>query len=91
MELDTRFNKLTKITAVLLLIFHFSACKKSEDRKCFKGIGDETIKTISLPTFDKLLLKEHIEYILIQDSTNQMIIRGGENLVNYIEWSLKRV
>ncbi len=88
MELDIRFKKGIRISLAFLLIFQFSACKKAENRKCFKGIGPETTKTIDLPTFDKLLLKEHIQYVLIQDSTNQLVIRGGKNLVNFIEFSL---
>jgi hypothetical protein len=88
MELDIRFNKLTRITLVFLLIFQFSACKKSEQRKCFKTIGSEISKTIDLPSFNKLLLKEHIEYVLIQDSTDKLVIRGGENVVNFIEFKL---
>lgn len=89
MELDTRFNKLIRASLVFLLIFQFSACKKADSRKCFKTVGSETSKSIALPTFDKLLLKEHIEYVLIQDSTNQLIVRGGENVVNFIEFSLE--
>lgn len=77
-----------RIALVFLLILPFSACKKAENRKCFKGVGTETTKVLELPTFNKLLLKEHIQYVLIQDSTNQLIIQGGENLVNFIEWSL---
>ena len=88
MELDTRFNQLLRVALAFLLIFQFSACKKAENRKCFKRIGSETTKVLDLPTFDKLLLKEHIQYILVQDSTNQLVIRGGENLVNFIEYSL---
>lgn len=88
MELDTRFKKFTRITLVFLLIFQFSACKKAENRKCFKTTGSDAVKSLVLPAFDKLLLKEHIEYVLIQDSTNQLIIRGGENVINFIEWSV---
>ena len=88
MGLDIRFNKITKITLVFLLIFQFSACKKAENRKCFKTVGSETTKTISLPTFNKLLLREHLQYVLIQDSTNQLVVRAGENLVNFVEYSL---
>ena len=88
MELDTRFNKITRITLVFLLIFQFSACKKAENRKCFKTVGSEASKSIPLPTFNKLLLKEHLEYVLIQDSTDQLIVRGGENLINFVEFNL---
>ncbi len=88
MELDIRFKKMTRIALMFMLIFSFSACKKAENRRCFKTVGSEATKTLILPTFDKLLLKEHIEYVLIQDSTNQLIIRGGENVINFIAWEL---
>lgn len=88
MELDIRFKKGIRISLIFLFVFQISACKKAENRKCFKKIGSETTKTIDLPTFDKLLLKEHIQYVLIQDSTNKLVIHGGKNLVNFIEFSL---
>ena len=64
------------------------SCKKAENRSCFKSIGKATEKTIELTSFDKLFLKEHIEYILIQDSTDKLVITGGKNLVNFIHWSI---
>ena len=75
MELVTRFKKMIRISLIFLLIFQFSACNKAENRKCFKTIGSETTKTIEIPTFNKLFLKEFIEYVLVQDSTIQLIIR----------------
>jgi hypothetical protein len=32
-----------------------------------------------------LHLKEHLSYKLIQDSTNKVIVRGGNNLLNFVE------
>jgi len=64
------------------------SCKKAENRNCLKSIGKATEKTIELTSFDKLFLKEHIEYILIQDSTDKLVIKGGKNLVNFIHWSI---
>lgn len=76
----------------LFSLFIFSmiltSCKKAEDRSCFKSIGETVEKTIALPSFDKMFLKEHIEYILIQDSTDKLVIKGGKNLVNFINWSI---
>lgn len=77
-----------RVSLVIFLVFAISACKKADQRNCFKSIGSETTKTIALPAFDKLLLKEHIEYVLIQDSTDQLVIRGGENLVNFIHFEI---
>lgn len=78
-----------KIIILFVLTFFFlGSCKKAENRSCFKSIGKNTEKTIELTSFDKLFLKEHIEYLLIQDSTDKLVIKGGENLVNFINWSI---
>jgi len=69
------------IFAALLIL---ASCKKAEDRKCFKSAGKPGTKTIALPAFDRLLLHEHVEYLLIQDSTDRVVITGGENLLNFI-------
>lgn len=79
-----------KNTWIILILTSLiiGSCKKAENRSCFKSIGQATEKTIEISTFDKLFLKEHIEYVLIQDSTNKLVIKGGENLVNFIHWSI---
>jgi hypothetical protein len=76
------------IILFVLTSFILGSCKKAENRSCFKSIGKNTEKTIELPSFDKLFLKEHIEYLLVQDSTDKLVIKGGENLVNFINWSI---
>lgn len=76
------------IILFVLTSFFLGSCKKAENRSCFKSIGKNTEKTIEIPSFDKLFLKEHIEYLLIQDSTDKLVIKGGENLVNFINWSI---
>ncbi len=71
----------------LLLIFGFAflfACKKPEDRSCLKKSGAMAERTVTVQNFDRLFLKEHIEYVLIQDSTDKVVIQGGENLLNFI-------
>jgi hypothetical protein len=60
------------------------ACKKPEDRSCLKKSGGMAERTVTVQNFDRLFLKEHIEYVLIQDSTDKVVIRGGENLLNFI-------
>jgi hypothetical protein len=70
------------IFAALLML---ASCKKAEDRRCFKSAGEPGTKTIVLPAFDRLFLHEHIEYLLIQDSTDRVVITGGEHLLNFID------
>lgn len=70
---------------ILILLLLAASCKKAEDRRCFKSTGEQTEKEIALAYFNKLVLKEHINYVLIQDSTNKVVIKGGKNLLNLIE------
>lgn len=61
------------------------SCKKPENRTCFKLLGSETTREIPLASFDQLDLREHVEYILIQDSLDKVVLKGGKNLLNLIE------
>lgn len=70
---------------ISLLLVAVSACKKPENRRCFKFVGDPVVKEIPLDDFDRLMLHPHVAYELIQDSLNKVVIRGGKNLVNLIE------
>jgi hypothetical protein len=72
----------------LFLFFFLLSCNKAEDRKCFKKIGKVVEKTINVPPFHLLHLLPKIEYVLIQDSTDKLVIKGGENLINFIEWKV---
>jgi hypothetical protein len=62
-----------------------AACKKPEDRACWKFTGEETELEIPVAEFDKLRLNPHIAYVLIQDSLDKVVIKGGKNLVNLID------
>nr|WP_294861528.1 DUF2807 domain-containing protein [uncultured Fluviicola sp.] len=70
------------ILSIVLLVF---SCKKPENRTCFKFLGSETIKEIPLAYFDRLDLREHVEFVLIQDSLDKVVLKGGKNLLNLIE------
>ena len=68
---------------IMLLIL--VSCKKSEDRSCFKFVGDSATKEIALESFDKLFMGPHLKYVLVQDTIEKVILHGGENLLNFIE------
>lgn len=74
-----------RIVVLLLSLFVLNACKKAENRSCFKFVGTTKSKEIGLDNFDKLILNPHVIYEIIQDSTNKVVITGGENLINFIE------
>ena len=61
------------------------SCKKASERKCWKSTGPYAEKVIQLGDFNRLFLKEHLRYTLIQDSTNQIVIKGGVNMIDFIE------
>lgn len=65
-----------------------SSCKKAEDRSCFKSTGGIVTKEVSLEAFELMELYPHIEYELIQDSLDKLVITGGENVVNFVEASI---
>jgi len=70
------------ILFIALLVF---SCKKPENRTCFKFLGSETTKEIPLAFFNRMDLREHVEFVLIQDSLDKVVLKGGKNLLNLIE------
>jgi hypothetical protein len=72
------------IVALSLIILFISACKKPEDRRCWKTAGKEIEMTLPVAPFSKLFLHEHIEFVLVQDSIEKVVLTGGENLLNRI-------
>jgi len=71
-----------------LLVLGLISCSKAEDRSCVKSAGEESTLTIDLESFDQLFLREHLEYVLIQDSTEKVVLKGGKNLLNFVEASV---
>ncbi len=76
------------VLSFCLLILVFTSCRKPENRTCFKGWGDETTIEVQPGSFDKLFLKAHLEYVMIQDSTDKLVIKGGENVVNHVKYEI---
>jgi hypothetical protein len=69
-----------------LIIF---SCKKAPNRTCFKSTGKEVRVEIALNSFNRLELYEHLEYELIQDSLDKVVVIGGSNLVNKVSASIE--
>lgn len=74
-----------RIGIIWLLVFAITSCKKAEDRACIKGAGEEVVKTVELASFNKLELGPHLNFNLVQDTINKIVITGGKNLVNFVE------
>ena len=62
----------------------FFSCKKPEDRRCIKGAGDLVTIERPLTSFYSLDLGPHIQYVLVQDTVEKVVLTGGENLLNFI-------
>jgi len=68
-----------------LLLLVLIACKKSNERTCWKSAGETTTKLIWVQPFEKLELYEHVKYTLIQDSVEFVKIEAGKNLIDLVE------
>lgn len=70
---------------VFLVFGLLSSCKKEENRRCFKAGGE--IVTLVRPiteSFEKLKLNPRIEYVLVQDTVNKLVLKGGQNLLAFV-------
>lgn len=71
-----------------VLIFIMLACKKPEERTCWKGNGDEATKIIDLNHIDfkGFELHDDMNFILIPDSSNYMEISSYKNRVDHFNY-----
>jgi hypothetical protein len=76
---------MTRSTLLFLLFGFLFSCKKAENRTCFKSTGQEIEKEVFLSPFHKVKLNFRIDYILVQDSLDKVVLRGGGNLLNHIQ------
>ena len=77
--------KTWQIVIVFMGSLWFTACKKPEDRSCFKRSGELSERSVFLGNFNRLDLRERMKFVLMQDSTNKVVIQGGKNLLNFVE------
>jgi len=77
------------LLSIIICSLFFLGCKKSADRKCAKSVGDSITETRELDEFNQLRLFGGIDYDLVQDSLNKVVIRCGENLMNFIDTKIE--
>ena len=65
----------------ILLLF---SCAKPEDRACVKSAGQDAVLEVLTPQIDQLFLHEHLEYVLVQDTIEKVVLTGGKNLLNFV-------
>lgn len=62
-----------------------NACKKADERTCFKSFGENEKRTELIENhFDTLYLYDNIIYNLVPDTVNKIVLEAGENLLNQI-------
>ncbi|MFT7156676.1 MAG: hypothetical protein ACI8Q1_001691 [Parvicella sp.] len=72
----------------ILIIVLFFACKKAEDRPCFKKAGELTTSTITIePSISHFEINDNIDVTLIEDTSSYLVLTGPKNLLNFIEVS----
>ena len=80
--------KLISVGCVILFTILFTSCKKAENRTCWKTAGKQITKIIPLSEFHEMELHQRLKIELIQDTSSYLEIIAGENLVNFIDWSI---
>lgn len=69
---------------VLTLFGLLISCAKPEDRTCFKGTGEQVSEERSLGYFHSLSVWDLMDIRLIQDSTDHVVVRCGENILGHV-------
>lgn len=62
-----------------------SACKKANERTCFKSHGAAAQIEIPLDSVNHFNLYKNIRYHIYQDTLRKVIIKGGENVIPFID------
>ena len=81
-KLKFALNRVLAIAICLTVV----SCKKSEDRKCFKGAGEYSEIYLPLDEIRAFNFGRNIKYRIYQDDGYKAIIKGGENLIGNIEF-----
>ena len=68
----------------LILSTALISCGKPEDRTCFKGSGDQVTEERSPGYFHSIEIYDLIDIKLIQDSTDHVVLRCGENILGHV-------
>ena len=70
---------------ILMLVLFLAGCKKSNERSCWKGHGDDTVKEIPITdSIASFILNKNVKYRIFQDNQNKIIVKGGSNMVDLV-------
>ncbi len=74
----------TRLTWIIICITTLFACKKAENRQCWKIAGTQLMSIVPLDEFNKISIGAKLQITLVQDTTNFLEIIGYKNLNNFI-------
>lgn len=75
-----------RLIIILLIGLSLFSCKKAENRKCFKGSGDNNERIVNTDQdIDSLFLYSDLYYSLEQGNETKVVLTGGENLLSHIQ------
>jgi hypothetical protein len=73
---------------LFLLMVMLTACKKSEDRACWKFAGEQVVKSTDLLPFENLYVGTGFDIEFVQDTVNRLQIVSAENLLKFISYEI---
>ena len=73
-----------KIIYILLIATFFFSCDSEDASDCLQTAGDIVKVTVDMPNFNKIVVHENVELIVIDGPTQKIEIETGENLLNDI-------
>ena len=73
------------IRIILISLVFLIACKKPNDRSCWKGAGKTVSEIRELPNKTVINIFDDADVLLIQDSLNYIEVESYSNLVSFIE------
>ena len=76
---------MNRIGILVILILLVVGCKKPHERQCYKSHGDTDSLIHAIENISYFDLGKRIRYRIFQDSLNQVIVHGGENIISFIE------
>ncbi len=78
------YRRIILFLFLVVVLYGIHSCKPAKERACFKRSGEIDSLMIELPSFDKLILGEHMRFVLVQDTIEKIRLYGGSNLLNQI-------
>ena len=65
----------------------FQSCSESP---CLKSTGEESTQWRTVPEYHRLSLSDGFDYVLLNDSSTEIKLEGGENLLSFVSLEVKQ-